>query len=190
MSVLFKRCRISLRKAKETNEHFGFRGQESHQVAAERALAFCASQENQAGIYQQINSKYAQLLAENKMKLRSIAATVIFCGKQGLAYKCHRDDGPVQLNNSSTYNGNIQALLRFQVDADDNVQCTEEHLKTASHNATYTSKEIQNQMIVICGDIIRNQLLLKIQNASIFKSLQMRQPTRPMTSNWQSVFST
>ena len=52
------------------------------------------------------------------------------------------------------------------MDAGDNA--LKEHLKTASHNATYTSKETQNQMIAICGDIVQNQHLLKVQNARYF----------------------
>ena len=32
----------------------------------------------------------------------------------------------------------------------------------------YTSKEVQNPMIVICGDIIRNKILQKVQNARYF----------------------
>ena len=39
--------------------------------------------------------------------------------------------------------GNFQALLRFRVDAGD--QVLKEHLEPACLNATYTSKEIQNQ---------------------------------------------
>ena len=105
--VLVKRPLKNLKKAKEKlNEHFGLRGRESHQAAVERALAFCAIQENRAvGIDQQINSIRAKLVAENKMKLKSITATVIFCGRQGLAFRGHRDDGPVELDNSSTYKG-------------------------------------------------------------------------------------
>ena len=43
-----------------------------------------------------------------------------------------------------------------------------EHLRTAAGNALQTTKMIQNQMIIICGDIIRNKLLEKIQKAGFF----------------------
>ena len=126
----------------------------------------CAVQENRAvGIDQQISSRRAKLVAENKLKLRSITATVIFCRGEGLAFRGPRDDGPVELNDSSS-KGSFQALLKFRVDAGDEV--LKEHLETCSLNATYTSKETQNQMIAICGDIIRNKILLKIQSAKYF----------------------
>ena len=41
------------------------------------------------------------------------------------------------------------------------------YLETADHNAIYTSKEIQNQMIVICEDIIRTNILQKVREARV-----------------------
>ena len=71
------------------------------------------------------------------------------------------------IEDDSVNHGNFQALLRFRVDAGD--QVLKEHLETASLNATYTCKEIQNQMISVCGDIIRNRLLDKIHKANFFR---------------------
>ena len=34
-----------------------------------------------------------------------------------------------------------------------------EHLKSAQNNAVYTSKTIQNEMIVICGELLQNKIL-------------------------------
>ena len=67
------------------------------------------------------------------------------------------------VEDDSVNHGNFQALLRFRVDA--GYQVLKEHLETASLNATYTSKEIQNQMISVCGDLIWNRLLDKIHKA-------------------------
>lgn len=62
--------------------------------------------------------------------------------------------------------GNFQALLQFHIDAGDEV--LKHHSETADRNATYTSKEIQNEMITVCGDIIRNKILRKIRDAQLF----------------------
>ena len=67
------------------------------------------------------------------------------------------------IEDDSVYRCNFQVLLRFQVDA--GYQVLKEHLETASLNATYTSKEIQNQMISVSGDIIRNRFLVEIHKA-------------------------
>ena len=55
---------------------------------------------------------------------------------------------------------------KFRVDAGD--QLLKEHLETCKQNAMYTSKEIQNQIIIICGDVIRNKLLDNIRKAKFF----------------------
>ena len=39
-----------------------------------------------------------------------------------------------------------------------------QHLRTAAGNALYTSKTVQNEMITVCGDLIRNEILEKIQS--------------------------
>ena len=93
-------------------------------------------------------------------------APVILCGHQAFALRSHLDHGPVMIEDDSVNRGNFQVLLRFRVDAGD--QVLKEHLETASLNATYTSKGIQNQMISLCGDIIRNRLLIKIHKANFF----------------------
>ena len=62
--------------------------------------------------------------------------------------------------------GNFHALLQFRIDAGDKV--LEEHFKTAGKNCTYHSKTIQNELIEVCGDYIRNRLLEEIREAQFF----------------------
>ena len=58
------------------------------------------------------------------------------------------------------------ALLQFRVQSGDKV--LSDHLKSAAGNATYTSKTIQNEIIEICGDIIRDKILAKICQARYY----------------------
>ena len=44
----------------------------------------------------------------------------------------------------------------------------EEHLKNSASNALCTNKSVQNELIVICGDIIRNKILAKVRQAKYF----------------------
>ena len=57
-------------------------------------------------------------------------------------------------------------MLQFRAQAGD--QILKEHLKTAAGNALYTSKTVQNQMITICGDIVRNKLPEMVRRAGFF----------------------
>lgn len=163
------------------------KSQKSHHDAMKKVMTFIAVMENQAlSIDQQLNSERSKRAAENHTKLRSIAATIIFCGRLGIALRGHCDDGPVVQTETEINRGNFQALLHFRTDADDTV--LKEHLRTASRNATYTSKEIQNEMIGVCGDIIQNKILQRIRNANSSQSLRMRQPMQQIMSNCPSVF--
>jgi len=69
-------------------------------------------------------------------------------------------------NKTIVNDGNFQALLQFCIDAGD--QVLKDHLKTVGSNAIYTSKEAQNEMITICGDIIRSKILLRVCEAQFF----------------------
>ena len=60
------------------------------------------------------------------------------------------------------------ALLQFCIQAGDKV--LSDHLQSAPANATYTSKT-QNELIVICGDLIHNKILERVRQACYFSVL-------------------
>ena len=155
LCILVTRPLTNFKKATDKlNEHFSSKGRKFHMASVERAEAFCAVMENRIpSIDHLLNSRRAQLVAENHLKLNSIAATIIFCGRQALALRGHRDDGPVLLSETVIGQGNFQALLQFR-DAGDEV--LKHHLETADRNTMYTSKEIQNEMITICDRLREN----------------------------------
>ena len=80
--------------------------------------------------------------------------------------KGHRDDTPSIIEDPLANHGNFLALLEFRVQVGDRV--LKEHLETAARNALYTSKTVQNEMITICGDIIRLRLIKMVQKAGFF----------------------
>lgn len=94
LGVLVNRSFINIKKAIEKlNEHFVSQCRKSHQLALEKATAFLSVQENRVvSIDQQLNSKRAEVIQQNRLKLRSIAATVILCGHQGFAFRGHDED--------------------------------------------------------------------------------------------------
>ena len=119
-----------------------------------------------------IRSRLSQTLkdrvASNRQKLSSIFKTVVFCGQQNIPLHGHRDNATdverdlLQMEN----HGNFRALLDFRVDAGDMI--LGEHLATAPRNATYTSSVIQNQVIDVVADQVRQKIITKIQAAKWF----------------------
>ena len=153
LGTLVKWPLTNFRKAIVTlNKHFDSKSRKSHIAAVERAMAFCSVMEKRRLLIdQQLMSERAKTAAENRLKMRSIAATVMLCGRRGIL-RGHRDDRPAIMEEPLANHGNFHALLDFRVDAGDKV--LQEHLQTASRNAIYTSKDIQNELIIICGIVL------------------------------------
>ena len=169
LGVLVNRPLTNFRKATEKlGEHFHcLKGKKYHQAALEAATAFTAAMKNpEVAVDRRLSSERSKRAAENQLKLQSIAETVIFCGRQGLAFRGHRDDTPAVREDPDANHGNFLALLHFRVQAGDEV--LKQHLRTAAGNALYTSKTVQNEMITVCGDLIRKKILDKIQRAGFF----------------------
>ena len=104
----------------------------------------------QPNIRQRLDKVVADTIAKNRQKLRSIVETIVLCGRQNIPLRGHRDNTlDIECSESSTH-GNFRALLVFRVAAGDSI--LRDHLSTAARNATYTSADIQNQVIAILGD--------------------------------------
>lgn len=86
-------------------------------------------------------------------------------GRESL-FRGHRDDWKNMGYNRHANRENFVTLLQFGVKSGDSVLA--EHLKPANRNALYTSKTTQNQLIEVCGSIIRNSILEQIRTASQF----------------------
>ena len=86
----------------------------------------------QIAIDQQMSSARAIKIARNKEKLKSIAETIIFCGRQGLGLRGHRDDLTCQEAAPHANPGNFVALLHFRINSGDEI--LDEHLRTCGKN--------------------------------------------------------
>ena len=91
--------------------------------------------------------------------------SVVFCGKQNIPLRGHRDDAK-HLANTDKNPGNFQALLEFRVDSGDTV--LEKHFKSCPKTASYRSKTIQNEIIDCCGDYILSKVIASVKEAKVF----------------------
>ena len=92
----------------------------------------------------------------------SILKIVVFCGKQMISLRGHRED----IMSDDTNPGNFLALLKFHVDAGDVV--LGDHFQTAARNAKYISPQIQNDLIAYVGEWIRHQILDEVKVSKFF----------------------
>lgn len=99
--------------------------------------------------------------------MRPIIETVIFCGKQEIALRGHRDHGNLNLNEENEENeGNFRALLRFRTQAGDKVLAS--HLSTMAANSTYISWRTQNSIINSCSSLIVDEICQEVSAAKFY----------------------
>ena len=120
-----------------------------------------------SSIVNQLDDVHKQQVLENRQRLVPILKTIILCGRLGIAMRGHRDDGVIDAQSAIRgQEGNFRALLAFRVDSGDEV--LKSHLSTASKKATYISKEIQNELIQLCGAEITNHIAKEVKTAKYF----------------------
>jgi hypothetical protein len=117
-----------------------------------------------------LDAGHAAQVNKNREQLKPIISTAIFLARRGLAFRGHRDSGPVLLNEPSERGeGNFKSLLRFRAQSGDSV--LQNHLENAGENATYTSWQIQNEIITSMNKIILTKLVEKVKDAQWFSIL-------------------
>ena len=94
--------------------------------------------------------------------MKRIAQVIHFCGKQGIALRCHIEDSGSPDDNP----GNFLALIKMFAAEDTILQ---DHIsKPLLRNVTYIHHRSQNEMIEVIGkSIIQHDLLNEIKEAKI-----------------------
>ena len=106
---------------------------------------------------------------KNRNKLKPIVDTVILLGRLGLPFWGHWDDSQYHPNvgeYSSGGVGNFIECLSYGVRVCDTE--LENHLKTCCRNASYISKNSQNELINCCGKFIKDVLIKDIKESIFF----------------------
>ena len=128
-----------------------------HKDALLQGNAASNSIDNHTCILQYTLSVMNKEMYDKNMKiLKFIVRTIIFCGKQNIALRGHRDD-----NTSTTTNqGNFHALIHHLAESNAELH---EHLESGKRNAQLTSKTVQNEIIGVIGEYIRKEVTKPLQ---------------------------
>ena len=111
----------------------------------------------QLGIVQHMTKAQYNLIQHNTKVLHAIISLIATCGKQNVPIRGKTDD-----------RSNFMAFLTYRAEADPDLQ---QYLKSCPKNARYTSHRIQNELINLCGNQIRNKIIASIKTAGIFTIL-------------------
>ncbi|XP_023028632.2 52 kDa repressor of the inhibitor of the protein kinase [Leptinotarsa decemlineata] len=102
---------------------------------------------------------------ENREKLIPIVETIKLCERQELALRGTDDSGPIFVKSDEPVvnDGNFR---NFSGD-----EKLIRHVENVALNASYISPNIQNQLIIICGQIVQEQIVENINDAHVFSIL-------------------
>lgn len=142
---------------------------EYHMAASVKAENFIKiMQEPQKAISSIIDTQRSTLIEKNRKLLHSIISCIIYCGRQNIALRGHVES--TELTEGGANNpGNFLALLKFRADAGDEVLAN--HFSQATNGAKYTSPTIQNELISILGEQLRESIVNQIPSEAPYFSI-------------------
>ena len=113
-----------------------------------------------------IDSNYKTIVKKARETIAPIVDTVKLCGRQNIPLRSHKDSGKNQpeLGESGfTNTGNFIELPNYRIKGGD--KALENHIRCAEQSAKYTSPEIQNNLILCCGDLIVEKLVVDVKKS-------------------------
>ena len=106
-------------------------------------------------IAQSITQTSAAVVSRNRQYIASILHAIEYCGRQGIALRGHRDDGPL-FDEASSNRGNFKELIMLMSEFDKTLKyCVE----SCARNATYLSKTTQNDLLSCIKDFIQSEIV-------------------------------
>ena len=143
-------------------KHLGDPHTSLHSAAAKRAESFLGvASGKQPDVLSMASSAHKQQQEKNLRMLTSVLECIKFCGQQGLALREHRfEDGANP--------GNFRALIDFRAQTDNILS---NHLEHSPRNARYLSSGIQNELIQVCGETIRESIIHDCRLSQFFSVL-------------------
>ena len=143
-----------------------------HKLAHSQAENFVSVQKSSTGnVIEQMSHHRAKQAKQNRKVMASLLSVIKLCGRQMLSLRGHRDYGRIEdpTNEPSENEGNFRALIRFRIDSGD--EDLKRYVMNLPVNAMYTSPGIQNQMIELCEENIRTEIVERATRSGYFSVL-------------------
>lgn len=134
-----------------------------HHDAMVMGKAFLATYTNPEARIDTVLDRKGKALSDKNLHILSVIVnTVKLCGMEALPLRGHRDDRTADpLTNRGVFN----AILEHAAKCDPILQ---EHLEQGKMNQQYTSKTIQNEIITVIADCLRENILAPLKHVKYF----------------------
>ncbi|XP_060878228.1 zinc finger MYM-type protein 1-like [Metopolophium dirhodum] len=106
----------------------------------------------------QLNIAQHSQIEQNRKKLVPILSSIIFCATHDLA-----------IRGKLSCSGNFHDFLKFRVES--GVSVLSEHLSTCHSKAKYTSHRIKNELILLLGNVLCDQIVREVNSSLSFSLL-------------------
>lgn len=127
-----------------------------HSESMSRAKDFMDIMNNKKiSVFEQVNFGLYNQIETNRKKLKSIISTVLYCGTHDMSLRGKKSDS-----------GNFHDLLDFRVESGDVV--LKDHFLSNVGNAKYSSHRTQNELIALCGRILKEDIVCEANAANAF----------------------
>ena len=157
---------------------------EYHKDSLEKMNSFLSCFKNPTILIDQsITQTSAAVVSRNRQCIASILRAVEYCGRQGIALRGHRDDGPL-FDEASSNRGNFKELIMLRSEFDKNLK---DSIESCVRYATYLSKTTQNDLLSCIKDFIQSEMVNDIQNQTEAPFYGTSADKVIDVSNWEQV---
>ena len=118
---------------------------------------------NAASVLQLQSDTYAKQVAENRHYVKTVAEVLLLTATQNLAQRGHRENMAINDNP-----GNFKAILQLVVQHDKTIS---ERFSHDSVVTRYTGKDIQNEILSVMADMVREQVVDEVKQSVYFSVL-------------------
>lgn len=113
-------------------------------------------------ISERMGSVRAEQIENNRHYLKTVAEILLLCSQQEIALRGHRESP------TSVDRGNFLEILKLVANHD---QIIHHRLTDGPRNATYTSAEIQNELLNVMGGMVQKKISVAAQKAGLYSIL-------------------
>ena len=113
-------------------------------------------------IAERMDSHRAKLASDNRHYIGTLSEVILLCARQEIALRGHRE------SSNSDNRGNFREILTLMAAHDPIVS---QRFFNGPQNAMYTSPEIQNTLLHIMGEMVREKLCAEVKEAGIYSIL-------------------
>ena len=134
----------------------------SHKQAMACWNEYTINLEKHTSVAHRLETAREQVVKTNRHYIKTLIEILLLCAKQEIAVRGHRESA------ESRNQGNFLEILKLVADHDAVIK---EKIRDNPHNATYTSPDIQNQLLEVMGGLVRGKVCKAVQDARYYSLL-------------------